>query len=310
MEYKHFSVLLNESIEGLNIKPDGIYVDCTLGGAGHSQEILKRLSSSGHLYAFDQDARAIEASYPRLLAIGKHFTLIQSNFVNLKAELMARGVMKVDGILFDLGVSSPQLDDGSRGFSYHQEAKLDMRMDQTQRLSAYEVVNEYSFAKLYHIISQYGEEIYAKQIARAIEKAREKKPIETTLELVEIIKQAMPEKAKREKHPAKRTFQAIRIEVNRELEILPQAFEDAIDLLNVGGRIAIITFHSLEDRIAKDVLRKHATIEVPKGLPVIPDHLQPRLKLVNKKAIMATQDELTVNHRSHSARLRIAEKLK
>jgi 16S rRNA (cytosine1402-N4)-methyltransferase len=309
MEFNHYSVLLKESIDALQIKPDGIYVDATLGGAGHSSEILKQLTKGGKLYSFDQDITAIKASRDKLAAIGNNFEIIQSNFVNLKEELESRGVTKIDGIIFDLGVSSPQLDERERGFSYHQEARLDMRMDQSQGLSAYEVVNEYSFHDLLRIISRYGEEQYAKQIAREIERTRAVKPIETTLELVDAIKRAMPEKAKREKHPAKRTFQAIRIEVNQELTILPRAFVDAINLLNVEGIIAIITFHSLEDKIAAKILKEHSTVDVPRGIPVIPDNMLPILELVNRKAIMASDTELEANNRSHSARLRVGKKI-
>lgn len=309
-EFNHYSVLLKESIEGLNIKTNGIYVDATLGGGGHSSEILKKLKT-GFLYAFDQDISAVNASCNKLKKINNNFEIINDNFVNLKEQLQVRKVNKIDGIIFDLGVSSPQFDTVERGFSYKYNAKLDMRMNLTQELSAYEVVNNYSFNDLYYIISRYGEERFAKSIARGIEKARIEAKIETTFDLVDIIKKAMPQKAKRDKHPAKRTFQAIRIEVNKELEILPKAFEDAIDLLNIGGRICVITFHSLEDRICAKVLKKHANrLDVPQGLPVIPEEFEPILKMINKKAIKASDSELEENNRSHSAKLRIAEKLK
>lgn len=307
-QFQHESVLLNKSIDNLDIKPDGIYVDATLGGAGHSSQILKRLGENGFLYAFDQDINAIKVSQKRLEAISDRFEIIQSNFVHLKEELSKRGVNEIDGILFDLGVSSPQLDEVERGFSYRFDARLDMRMDQNQPLSAYEVVNEYSFHDLMRIISKYGEEKFAKSIAREIEKTRAVKPIESTFELVDIIKRSMPEKAKRDKHPAKRTFQAIRIEVNQELEILPQTFIDAINLLKVGGRICIITFHSLEDKIAAKILKEHSTVDIPKGIPVIPKELEPILQMISRKAITADSDELEHNNRAHSARLRVAEK--
>lgn len=308
--FNHESVMLEEVIFGLNLKPNGIYVDCTLGGGGHSKEILHHLSA-GFLYAFDQDYEAIKASRNRLAKISDRFEIIKSNFKDLKKELAKRQITKVQGILFDLGVSSPQFDTKERGFSYKYDAKLDMRMDLNQDLTAYEIVNTYAFNDLYRIISRYGEERYAKNIARAIEKARLINPIETTFELVEILKQAIPFKSQREKHPAKRTFQALRIETNKELEILPQALEDAIDLLDVNGRICVITFHSLEDKIAKDVFKKYSTLpKLPDKLPVLPNEEEPILKLINKKVITPTPGELAKNNRAHSAKLRIAEKNK
>jgi len=308
--FMHQSVLLEEAIEGLNVKPDGIYIDCTLGGAGHSKEILKRLKT-GFLYGFDQDKTAIETSYQRLKEISDRFELINRNFVYLQDEMLKRNVTGVDGILFDLGVSSPQFDQGERGFSYKYDAKLDMRMNQDQTLTAYDIVNNYRFEDLVYIISKYGEERYAKQIARAIERERKKKPIETTLELVEVIKSAVPLKNQREKHPAKRTFQALRIETNKELEVLPQALEQAIKLLKPGGRLCVITFHSLEDKITKDIFKKYSDLpELPRGLPVLPDNLgKPILKIVNKKVITPSEEELAMNKRAHSAKLRIVEKL-
>ena len=276
---KHISVLLEPTIESLDIKEDGVYVDCTLGYAGHSSAILKRLKK-GKLYAFDQDEIARKHSENVLSKIGNNFEIIPTNFVNLKEELERRGVSKIDGIMFDLGVSSPQLDDASRGFSFHKCAPLDMRMDMGAKLSAYEVVNEYSFEDLSRIIKCYGEEKYAKQIARKIEEVRKEKPIKTTLELADIISDAVPAKYKRLTHPARRTFQAIRIEVNKELSILPKAFNDAIDMLDVNGRIAVITFHSLEDKICKEIFAKRAKEnELVKGLPVVPDEYKPELKL-------------------------------
>lgn len=306
----HISVLLEESIESLNIKEDGTYVDCTLGYAGHSSEILKRIKR-GYLFAFDQDKFAIEASLKKLSSIRDNFMIIKSNFKNMKEELQKRGVVGVDGILFDLGVSSVQLDEDERGFSFHKDARLDMRMDVDQDLSAYEVVNTYEERQLADIIFRYGEEKFAKSIARNIVKNREEKPIETTFELVEIIKSSMPEKAKRGKHPARRTFQAIRIEVNQELEILEQTMKDALSLLNVGGRLAVITFHSLEDKIVKNIFKEYTLIDDKvKGLPNIPVEYLPDYSLVYRKGITPTDVELENNPRSRSATLRVIERVK
>ncbi|ACB61419.1 MULTISPECIES: 16S rRNA (cytosine(1402)-N(4))-methyltransferase RsmH [Exiguobacterium] len=309
--FEHETVLKWESIKGLNIKPDGIYVDCTLGGAGHSEEIVKQLTT-GHLYAFDQDDVALAHAAERLAAYEGRFTLIKSNFVHLKEELEARSVTKVDGILFDLGVSSPQLDEGERGFSYNFDARLDMRMDQTSPLSAYEVVNEWPYNDLVRILFTYGEEKFSKQIARKIEKAREIAPIETTFELVELIKDAIPAPARRKGgHPAKRTFQAIRIAVNDELNVFDRAVYQAIDLLAVGGRLCVITFHSLEDRMCKQAFKEKSSLpELPQGLPMIPKEFEPELRLVTRKPITAGDDELDDNRRSRSAKLRIVEKMK
>ena len=305
---KHISVLLEPTISSLNIKEDGIYVDCTLGYAGHSKAILKRLKK-GKLYAFDQDEEARAYSENVLNEVGDNFTIIPSNFVNLKEELEKRGVSKVDGIMFDLGVSSPQLDDASRGFSFHLDADLDMRMDRKSSLSAYEVVNEYSFNDLYRIIRDYGEEKYAKQIAREIEKVRSKRKIKTTLELADVISGCVPAKYKRLTHPARRTFQAIRIEVNKELSILPKALNDAIDMLKKGGVIAVITFHSLEDRICKEVFRERSKEnEIFKGMPNVPDMYIPDIKVLKK--IKPSKEELEENKRSRSATLRVAIKQK
>lgn len=305
---KHVSVLLKETIDSLNIKEDGIYVDCTLGYAGHSSAILKRLKK-GKLYTFDQDRDARVYSENVLKGIGNNFEIIPTNFVNLKEELNKRGVTKVDGIMFDLGVSSPQLDDSDRGFSFHEDAPLDMRMDQSASLSAKEVVNNYSYEDLSKIIKDYGEEIYAKQIAKAIEKRRSEKPINTTLELVDVISNAVPSKYKRLTHPARRTFQAIRIEVNKELSILPKALNDAITMLKKDGVIAVITFHSLEDKICKDVFKiRSKENEIYKGLPVIPSQYLPELKI--KKKIKPNNKEVSENPRSRSATLRVAIKLK
>lgn len=304
----HKSVLLEEAINGLNIKDGLIYVDCTLGYAGHSGKILEK-NKKGWLYAFDQDEEAILFSNKKLSSIGSNFEIIHSNFVNLKSELNKRGINKVDGILFDLGVSSPQLDNKEMGFSYHKDALLDMRMDKDNPLSAYEVVNNYKESDLITIFYRYGEEKYSKSIARKIVEYRKNKKIETTLELVEIIKSGVPEKYKRETHPAKRCFQAIRIEVNKELEVFESALKDAIDLLNKNGRICVITFHSLEDKICKEIFKKNSEVnKVFKGLPDVPYEYMPKLKLIGKYT--PTNEELDDNNRSRSATLRIAEKIK
>ena len=303
---KHISVLLEPVVNSLNIKEDGVYVDCTLGYAGHSSAILKRLKK-GKLYAFDQDEDARKYSENVLSKIGNNYEIIPSNFVNLKEELYKRKITEIDGIMFDLGVSSPQLDDAKRGFSFHNDAPLDMRMDKDNPLSAYEVVNNYSFNDLYKIIKEYGEEKYAKQIARAIENKRMEKNIETTLELADIISNCVPAKYKRLTHPARRTFQAIRIEVNKELSVLPKAMNDAIDLLKVGGVIAVITFHSLEDKICKEVFSKRSKQDpMLKGLPVVLDEYMPELKVLKK--IKPNEEEILNNKRSRSATLRVAIK--
>lgn len=309
--FKHKSVLLNEAIESLNIKEDGLYVDCTLGGGGHSEEILKRLTT-GHLYCFDQDDYAIEAATTRLQDISDHFTIINSNFVNIKTKLYELGVEKVDGVLYDLGVSSPQFDEESRGFSYRFDGPLDMRMNQHQSLSAYDVVNNYSYSDLVRILYKYGDEKFAKSIARHIEQERAKKPIQTTFELVEIVKQAIPARARRTGgHPAKRTFQAIRIEVNDELNVFEKSLNDALSMLNIGGRVSVITFQSLEDKIAKYTFNEITSMpEIPKNIAVIPDNMQPRFKKVTRKPITATEAELQENYRSHSAKLRVVERVK
>ncbi len=304
-------MLLKETVDGLNIKPDGIYVDCTLGGAGHSEYLLSQLSDQGKLYAFDQDITAINNAKEKLKAYGNKVEFIQSNFKYIKEELHARGVYKVDGILYDLGVSSPQLDTPERGFSYQHDAPLDMRMDQGASLSAYDVVNNWSYNDLVKIFFQYGEEKFSKQIARKIEAAREKKPIETTYELVELIKEGIPAPARRKGgHPAKRVFQAIRIAVNDELKVFEDSLMQAIELLKKGGRISVITFHSLEDRICKSVFKKESELPpLPPGLPVIPDEMQPELKLITRKPILPSEEELEANNRARSSKLRIAEKL-
>lgn len=306
----HISVLLKESIDSLNIKEDGTYVDCTLGYAGHSSEILKRIKR-GHLFAFDQDQEAITASTKKLSEIGSNYTIIKSNFINLKEKLNELGITEVDGILFDLGVSSPQLDEDYRGFSYHHDAKLDMRMDQDSDFSAWDIVNNYSEKDLARVIFQYGEEKFANSIARNIVKAREEKTIDTTFELVEIIKNSMPEKAKRDKHPARKTFQALRIETNHELEILESSMKDAASMLKVGGILSVITFHSLEDRIIKNVFKELTEIDnMVKGLPNIPDKYLPDYKLITNKAITPSVEELEKNNRSRSSKLRVIKKIK
>lgn len=304
-------MLLKETVDGLNIKPNGIYVDCTLGGAGHSEYLLSQLSEEGKLYAFDQDITAILNAKEKLQPYGDKVEFIQSNFKYIKEELEARGVYKVDGILYDLGVSSPQLDTPERGFSYQHDAPLDMRMDQESSLSAYDVVNHWSYNDLVKIFFQYGEEKFSKQIARKIEAAREKRPIETTYELVELIKEGIPAPARRKGgHPAKRVFQAIRIAVNDELKVFEDSLMQAIELLNKGGRISVITFHSLEDRICKSVFKKESELPpLPPGLPIIPDDMQPELKLITRKPILPSEEELEANNRARSAKLRVAEKL-
>ena len=306
---KHISVLLNESIEGLNIKEDGIYVDATLGRAGHSSHILSRLSSKGKLYCFDKDNDAMEYSRERLSAISPQFELIHSDFKNIKEELLKRGVSSVDGIIFDLGVSSPQLDNGERGFSYNYDARLDMRMNKDDKLDAYTIVNTYSETDLRKLIFTYGEERYAASIAKNIVQARSIKPIETTFELVEVIKKSVPTKYLRETHPAKRTFQAIRIEVNDELNGLKLALEKALSILNPKGRIAVITFHSLEDKIVKEKFKSVCEGEKwNRYMPVTNDEQLVEFTLVNRKPILPSDEELSENRRSHSAKLRIIEK--
>lgn len=312
-EFQHETVLLHEATEGLAIDPEGIYVDCTLGGAGHTSLIIEQLNDEGHLFAFDQDQTAIDHALSSLTdEQKKKVTFIQSNFRYIKEELAERGISSVDGILYDLGVSSPQLDEAERGFSYHQDAPLDMRMNKEQELSAYEVVNDWEYSDLVRIFFRYGEEKFSKQIARKIEAYREERPIETTHDLVEIIKDAIPAPARRKGgHPAKRTFQAIRIAVNDELGALEDSLEQAIDLVHLGGRISVITFHSLEDRIVKQTFKEYSKLpDLPRGLPIIPEHEQPPLKLVNRKPILPSEEELEANNRARSAKLRIAEKQK
>ncbi|MBD3106829.1 16S rRNA (cytosine(1402)-N(4))-methyltransferase RsmH [Bacillus sp. AGMB 02131] len=309
--FKHITVLLKETVDGLKINPDGVYVDCTLGGAGHSEYLLSQLSGNGKLYAFDQDITAINNAKVKLKDYEGKVEFIQSNFKYIKDELHARGVFEVDGILYDLGVSSPQLDTPERGFSYQHDAPLDMRMDQSASISAYDVVNHWSYNDLVKIFFQYGEEKFSKQIARKIEAQRAIKPIETTYELVELIKEGIPAPARRTGgHPAKRVFQAIRIAVNDELKVFEESLQDAISLLKKNGRISVITFHSLEDRICKTVFKKESELPpLPPGLPVIPEEFQPALKLITRKPILPSEEELEANNRARSAKLRIAEKL-
>ena len=300
----HKSVLLEESIKYLNIKDNSIIVDCTLGYGGHSSEILKRIPN-GHLYSFDQDIEAINSSRERLDKIASNYTIINSNFVNIKDKLKENNVNGVDGILYDLGVSSPQLDEDYRGFSFHKDARLDMRMNQNQELSAYTVVNEYSIDLLTEIIFKYGEEKFARNIAKNIVKNR---PIDTTLKLVEVIKEAVPMKYKLNHHPARKTFQAIRIEVNNELEVFRKSLMDALDILNVGGRICVITFHSLEDRICKEIFKSVSTIKKElQNLPVIPKEYMPKYKVI--KTINPSKEEVEENKRSRSAKLRVLERI-
>ncbi len=304
----HISVLLEESIKHLNLKEDSVIVDMTLGYAGHSSEILKRIKR-GCLFAFEQDSNAVSASKLKLSQISNNFEIINSNFVNLKKELTQRKIYEVDGILFDLGVSSPQLDEQERGFSFHKDARLDMRMNQNQLLTAYDVVNNYEYDKLVNIFYKYGEEKYAHSIAKKIVATREIKPIETTIELVEIIKEATPEKYKREKHPARKVFQAIRIEVNNELEVFESALRQAIDMLKINGRVCVITFHSLEDKICKDIFKEYSNIDdTLKKLPIIPDEYLPKYKIIGQ--YKPTKEEINNNSRSRSAKLRVIEKIK
>lgn len=309
MEFKHVSVLLNECLDALNIKDDGIYVDCTLGGAGHSSHILQRLSKDGLLVGIDQDTDALKAAGERLKEY-ENKKLVHNNFHNIDSILEELAIPKVDGILMDLGVSSYQLDEGERGFSYMKDAPLDMRMNREREFSAYDIVNSYSMEDLWRIIRDYGEEKFAKRIAEFIVNRREEKPIETTLELVDIIKASIPAKARREgPHPAKRTFQAIRIEVNGELEILNKAIEDGVNRLNKGGRMAIITFHSLEDRIVKLKFRDLANpCTCPKEFPICVCGKKPLVKLISRKAIEPSKEEVEENPRSRSAKLRVIER--
>lgn len=310
MEFNHVSVLLNETIEGLNIKENGTYADGTLGGAGHSSEIIKKLSKDGKLIGIDQDYDALNAAKERLKEYS-NVIYVHDNFYNIEDILNGLEIKSIDGIMMDLGVSSYQLDNKDRGFSYMQDAPLDMRMDRENEFSAYDVVNSYEDEKLYKIIKEYGEEKFAKKIASNIVKQRKLKPIETTFELVDIIKSSIPAKFRRVgPHPAKRTFQAIRIEVNSELEILNKAIEDSVNKLNKGGRIAIITFHSLEDRIVKNKFKElQNPCTCPSSFPICVCGKKPKVKVITRKPILPTDDEINMNPRSRSAKLRVAEKV-
>ena len=309
MEFKHKSVLLNETIDGLNIKPDGIYVDGTLGGGGHAYEVCRRLGEKGSIIGIDQDAAAIEAASARLKDFGEKVTIVRSNYCDMKSKLHELGIDKVDGIVLDLGVSSYQLDTAERGFSYREDAPLDMRMDTRQKMTARDIVNDYTEADLYRVIRDYGEDKFAKNIAKHIVQARAVKPVETTAELSEIIRASIPMKfQKKSGHPAKRTFQAIRIELNRELDVLRDSLDDMIDLLNPGGRLCIITFHSLEDRIVKSAFRKNENpCTCPPDFPVCVCGKKSKGSIITKKPVLPSEEELEYNSRSKSAKLRIFE---
>ena len=311
MEFSHYSVLLQETLDELHIRPDGIYVDGTLGGGGHAFQVCSRLNENGHFYGIDQDAAALEAAGERLRCFGNQVTIIRSNYCRMVEELKARGVTGVDGIVLDLGVSSYQLDEADRGFTYREDAALDMRMDQRQEKTARDIVNGYSEMELYRVIRDYGEDKFAKNIAKHIVQAREKKPVETTGELVEIIKAAIPAKIRMQKgHPAKQTFQAIRIELNRELEVLRDSLDDMIDFLNPGGRICIITFHSLEDRIVKNAFRTNEhPCTCPPDFPVCVCGKVSKGRVVTRKPVLPGEKELEENSRSKSAKLRVFERI-
>ena len=309
MEFSHIPVLLNEVLEGLDIKPGGTYVDGTVGGGGHSSEIAKRLDENGKLYCFDQDDEALAAATERLKTYGSKVTLIKNNFENAVSDLTQRGIAGADGILLDLGVSSYQLDNAERGFSYRYDAPLDMRMDKGNPISAYTIINEYSETEIFHIIRDYGEEKFAKNIAKKIVQARQEKPVETTFELNELIRAAIPARMRQDGHPSKRSFQAIRIACNRELDVLEAAIEPMVDFLKPGGRLCIISFHSLEDRMVKETFRR---LEKPCTCP--PDFPQcvcgkvSKGKVISRKAITASEEELEQNNRSKPAKLRVFEK--
>lgn len=309
MKFKHISVLLNETIDSLNIKPEGIYVDCTLGGGGHSTEILKRLSPQGRLIGIDQDNDALKAASEKLKEY-KNVTYVHNNFYNIDDILEELNINEVDGIMMDLGVSSYQLDEASRGFSYMSEAPLDMRMDRSKSFSAYDVINSYSEQELFKVIIEYGEDSFARNIARSIVKKRKDKPIETTKELVEIIDKAIPNKFKKNGHPAKKTFQAIRIEVNKELDILDKAINDSVNRLKKGGRLSIITFHSLEDRIVKNKFKQlQNPCTCPPDFPVCVCGKKPVINIITRKPVEPTEEEKKENSRSKSAKLRVCEKI-
>lgn len=310
MEFTHISVLLNEVLEGLNIKPDGIYVDGTLGGAGHSFEIAKRLDAGGRLIGIDRDNNAIAAATKRLEPYKDRVTIVRDNYLNTLDILDTLGIKAIDGMLLDLGVSSHQFDEGERGFSYREDAPLDMRMDRRDELTAFEVVNGYSEQELFRIIRDYGEDSFAKNIAKHIVRARNEKPIETTFELANVIKAAIPARVREGKgHPAKKTFQAIRIEVNSELDILKDSINGLIDVLKPGGRLCIISFHSLEDKIVKNAFRTAEDPCIcPKDFPVCVCGRKSKGKVITRKAVTAGVEELEMNNRAHSAKLRVFEK--
>lgn len=309
MKKMHYSVLLKESIDGLNIKDGGTYVDCTLGYAGHSKVILEN-NKKGKLFAFDEDENAVKYSKEALSSIGDNFTIFKENFANLKETLEKENILKVDGFLFDLGFSSPQIDDAKRGFSFKLNAPLDMRMDTQNSLTAKDVVNTYSLEKLTEIYFKYAEEKYSKVIASAICKERKNKEIVTTFELVDIIQKAVGASYFYKNHPEREIFQAIRIEVNNELSVIEKALPDAIDMLSKGGRICVITFHSLEDRLVKQIFKKYSEVDdILKGMIDIPDEYKPKIKIINKKPILPTDEEINENSRSHSAKLRIVERI-
>ena len=304
---EHITVLKEEAVEALNIKDDGIYVDATLGGGGHSSLILSKLKK-GHLYSFDQDDYAISRAKEKLDTVGNNYTIIKSNFVNLKERLNEFGVYHIDGILYDLGVSSFQFDMEERGFSYRLDGPLDMRMNQNQELSAKTIVNEWPVSKLIEIFYRYGEEKFAKQIAFQIDKVRREKEISTTFELVDIIKSALPQKVLKQKgHPAKQVFQALRVAVNDELTVFEKSLLDALDMLNSDGRAVVITFQSLEDRICKSIFKEKSTLDIPEGLPIIIKEEAP-FELISRKPILPSEEELNNNNRSHSAKMRILRK--
>ena len=309
MKKMHYSVLLKESIDGLNIKDGGTYVDCTLGYAGHSKVILGK-NKKGKLFAFDEDENAVNYSKDALSSIGDNFTIFKENFANLKETLEKENIFKVDGFLFDLGFSSPQIDDAKRGFSFKLNAPLDMRMDTQNSLTAKDVVNTYSLEKLTEIFFRYAEEKYSKVIASAICKERKNKEIVTTFELVDIIQKAVGASYFYKNHPEREIFQAIRIEVNNELSVIEKALPDAIDMLSKGGRICVITFHSLEDRLVKQIFKKYSEVDdILKGMIDIPLEYKPKIKIINKKPILPTDEEINENSRSHSAKLRIVERI-
>lgn len=307
MQYIHKTVLLDEAVNYLDIKPDGIYVDATTGGGGHSSLILSKLTT-GHLYCFDQDDYAFMRSKERLDAVGSNYTFVKSNFVNIKEELNKLGVEKIDGIIYDLGVSSFQFDIPERGFSYNYDAPLDMRMNQDSELTAKIIVNEWSYEDIVRILYRYGEDPFSKQIARSIERERKIKEINTTFELVDVIKKALPQKVLRQKgHPAKQAFQALRIAVNDELRVFEVSINDALDMLNSDGRAVVITFHSLEDRICKTVFKERSSVEDIEGLPIMIDK-EADFQLITRKPILPSEEELKENNRAHSAKMRVIRK--